>query len=78
MTSNINIDIQKDSNSILPRESVDKLEKLIDEFDININIIDFCLETEVFYDLKSSANNIKYITNLLADCSRHVLIYFIE
>jgi hypothetical protein len=62
----------KSVKDLLPNESVAKLEKLVDEFDKDIKIIDFYVNIETFYDLRNSANNIKYMTNLLADCSRHL------
>jgi hypothetical protein len=59
-------------NLALPHESVAKLEKLIDDFDKNLKIIEFHIETEPFYSLDSAAKNMKKITNLLADNSRIV------
>jgi hypothetical protein len=55
--------------SILPTESIAKLEKMIEDFDQNLKIIDFNIETETYYDAHASARNIKSINNLLADSS---------
>lgn len=73
-TPNIS-DVQ--TTNTLPNDSVAKLEKLIAEFDKNIQIVNFEIETETFYDLTSSGNNIRMINNILADSSRIVsfLIY---
>ena len=67
LNSNINY-----NNSNTSEESVAKLERMIDEYDRNIKIINFHLENESFYDLKLSGENINKITNILSDSSRIV------
>jgi hypothetical protein len=56
----------------LNNESVAKLEKMIDDFDQNLKIIELHLETESLYNLDFATKNMKKITNLLAENSRIV------
>jgi hypothetical protein len=60
------------TDTISPNESVSKLNKMIDEFDQNLKIIDYYLETESFYNFENTSRNVRKITNFLAECSRIV------
>ena len=61
-------------NKVLPDDSVARIEKHMDDFDNNIKIVNFYLETETLYTLEFASKNLKKITNLLAECSRIVFI----
>jgi hypothetical protein len=56
-------------------ESVSRLEKLIDEFDQNIKIVDFYIDTENYYDKETTKRNINKINNLFSDSSR--IVYYL-
>jgi hypothetical protein len=43
-------------------------EKLIKEFDQNMKIVEFFIETESYYDLDMSLRNINKTSKLISDC----------
>jgi len=61
-----------DKKNSIQIDSVSKLEKYIEDFDKNIKIIDFYLQTETLYDINKSKRNIKNLIDILEDCSRYV------
>jgi hypothetical protein len=48
-------------------------EKLVDEFDHNMRIVDFFIETESFYDLELTLKNLKKVSIILSDSSAIVI-----
>jgi hypothetical protein len=60
--------------NILPDDSISKLERMVEEFDQNMKIIDFYIDTENYFDLNLTNKNITKMNNLLADSSRMVFI----
>ena len=50
-------------------------EKLADEFDHNMKIAEFFIETESFYDLELTLQNLKKVSMILSDSSGIVIIF---
>ena len=52
-------------------------EKLADEFDHNMKIAEFFIETESFYDLELTLQNLKKVSTILSDSSGMVMKKYI-
>jgi hypothetical protein len=68
------------SPSVLADEAT--FERLVDEFDRNMKIVDFYVDTESFFDLELSLKNLKKVSIILSDSSAIVIhlkfIHFIN
>lgn len=55
------------SPSVIADEAT--FERLVDEFDRNMKIVEFYMETESFFDLELSIKNLKKVSIILSDSS---------
>jgi hypothetical protein len=63
--------VSEKSSSLLADEAT--FEKLVDEFDHNMRIVDFFIETESFYNVELTLKNLKKVSIILSDSSAIVI-----